>query len=362
MRIASNSNPAVAREQNLPIYLLRMGRARVEFRAQSATSIGHQTDVAARFILLLSDFRSVFFDTGHRWEVRGNLESAQKIRDDYLALNPNMIFLAAMPLQGHEGPIALFGDDWPYWVRDTQGAIIIFNAPFLPQDQAHGLIDFTHPDIQNHIIQQAIAVSKCGLYDGVFMDWWSEDGPVLRSGKNGFEAEQRARDNIIKGIRNNVRPDFLIMVNTNERIIPRTAPYINGAFMETRTPGTDGAAAPNALATLQRSLSWLEQNLREPRVNALEGGADSSQPPDSPTNLRWMRAVTTLSLTHSDGYIMFRTGLQGHGHYWYDFWDADLGRPVGEKAQVYEGRDGLYIREYTNGWAAYNHSGAPAGW
>ena len=150
-------------------------------------------------------------------------------------------------------------------MRDTQGAIIIFNAPFLPQDQAHGLIDFTHPDIQNHIIQQAIAVSKCGLYDGVFMDWWSEDGPVLRSGKNGFEAEQRARDNIIKGIRNNVRPDFLIMVNTNKRIIPRTAPYINGAFMETRTPGTDGAAAPNALATLQRSLSWLEQNLREPR-------------------------------------------------------------------------------------------------
>ena len=69
-----------------------------------------------------------------------------------------------------------------------------------------------------------------------------------------------------------------------------------------------------------------------------------------------MRAFTTLSLTHSDGYVLFNLG-EGHEHYWYDFWDADLGRPVGPKAQLYEERPGLYIREYTNGWAVYNHSG-----
>ena len=32
---------------------------------------------------------------------------------------------------------------------------------------------------------------------------------------------------------------------------------------------------------------------------------------------------------------------------------------MGEKAQVYDGRDGLYMREFTNGWAVYNHSGSP---
>ena len=26
-------------------------------------------------------------------------------------------------------------------------------------------------------------------------------------------------------------------------------------------------------------------------------------------------------------------------HYWFDFWDADLGQPIGEKAQLYENRD-----------------------
>ena len=74
-----------------------------------------------------------------------------------------------------------------------------------------------------------------------------------------------------------------------------------------------------------------------------------------------MRAATALSLTFSDGYVLFRIdeweGRHGHWHYWYDFWDADLGRPVGEKGQLYQGIDGLYIREFTNGWAVYNHSG-----
>lgn len=45
---------------------------------------------------------------------------------------------------------------------------------------------------------------------------------------------------------------------------------------------------------------------------------------------------------------------------WYDFWDAPLGCPTGgdeTKAQFYENREGLFIREYTNGWAVYNRSG-----
>ena len=71
-----------------------------------------------------------------------------------------------------------------------------------------------------------------------------------------------------------------------------------------------------------------------------------------------MRAITTLSLTHSDGYVQFAIGSARHNHYWYDFWDADLGRPVGAKGQLYQDTEGLYIRKFTNGWAVYNHSGA----
>ena len=107
----------------------------------------------------------------------------------------------------------------------------------------------------------------------------------------------------------------------------------------------------------EHALSWLENNLREPRIHALQGYSIPGEALDSPNNRRWMRALTTLSLTHSDGYVLY-TESGVFTHYWYDFWDADLGRPVGEKAQLYdEDTPGLYIREYTNGWAVYNHSG-----
>ena len=108
---------------------------------------------------------------------------------------------------------------------------------------------------------------------------------------------------------------------------------------------------------VEKALLWLENNLREPRINGLQAHIQPSETPDSPSSLRWMRAATTLSLTHSDGYVLFRAE-QYHGHYWYDFWDANLGRSVGPKAQLYdEDIPGLYIREFTNGWAVYNHSG-----
>ena len=78
-----------------------------------------------------------------------------------------------------------------------------------------------------------------------------------------------------------------------------------------------------------------------------------TEPPDSPNNRRWMRVFTTMSLTHSDGYVMYNTWTgaipgpdpdaiypwgPGHEHFWYPFWDANLGRPIGPKAQQYQDR------------------------
>ncbi len=39
------------------------------------------------------------------------------------------------------------------------------------------------------------------------------------------------------------------------------------------------------------------------------------------------------------------------------FWDADLGRPVGPKAQHHQNIEDSVIRKFTNGWAVYNRSG-----
>ena len=145
------------------------------------------------------------------------------------------------------------------------------------------------------------------------------------------------------------------------------------------------------LAEMESTLLWSEQNFQYPQINCLEGWADKREPLDSSTNQRWMRVFTTLSLTHSNGYVNFVSGIasqnhthlyeiwEGHAaehargepgdhthqHYWYPFYDAPLGRPIGgdeTKGQSYRNSDGipiegLFIREYTNGWAVYNRSG-----
>ena len=55
------------------------------------------------------------------------------------------------------------------------------------------------------------------------------------------------------------------------------------------------------------------------------------------TNFQWVSLLTTLSLTHADGYAMIQhLGLpKGDDWHWYDFWDADLGQPVSAKRQLY---------------------------
>ena len=306
----------------------------------------------------IPEFGLAFSHTSHGVTIAGIIDDAVQRRDKLLAINPYMVYLAYILMR--EYPPDEEPEDWPYWVRDANGKRV--------SDYEGGyLVDFTHPHVQNRIVQQAIAVSKCGLYDGIMFDYWSESWPVLVQRDvntnslrvfRTMEAEQHARDNILRRIRAETRPNFLIMGNVNAEIIPRTAPYINGGFMESTTPGDQSAESiETSLNKIKNTLTWLEQNLREPRINALEGWAVPTAPLNSPTNLRWMRAFTTLNLTHSDGYVLFMDVINGE-KYWHDFWDTDLGRPVGEKGQLYENREGLYIREFTNGWAVYNHSGA----
>ncbi len=306
-----------------------------------------------------------------------HVESAKEGWDEMLALNPNMIFIVSMNYQA-ENPNK-YPEDWPYWVRDESGnRIEVDGEPFL--------IDFTLPEVQDQVVQRAVAIAKCGLYDGIFLDWWAEwwfDKPVHRYYANdvqegAVEMLRRIREGV-----DEVREDFLIIANTLHSKAPHSASYLNGTFMETQ-----GGYTYAELAKIENTLLWSEQHFRSPQINCLEGQTDKTQPLDSPRNQQWMRLFTTLGLTHSDGYVNLSTGIlyedhehlyeiwpghfaehargelvdHAHQHYWYDFWDAPLGRPVGEKGQLHKNRksvsiEGLFIREFTNGWAVYNRSG-----
>ena len=295
------------------------------------------------------NFRS---DADGTIKAMGYMPSARQIHDDYLGMNPNMLFLREVRMISFwfsEYP----PDEFDYWLRDDDGNIL------LGWKGSAGLVDFTHPKVQDLIVGQVLAMAKCGLWDGVMFDHWNEQGDVLH-GKVTVAQQLEARLNILKRIRQVVGDDFLIIGNTNHRKAPFTSPHMNGLFMETGR-GIDYPVWH--IMEIEDTLSWAEEMMQAPRINALETETVRSQAPDSPDNLKWMRLFTTLSLTHSDGYFLHvydidpKTHLETHLHHWYSFWDADLGRPVGEKGVQYQNRDGLFTREFTNGWAVYNRSG-----
>ncbi len=320
-------------------------------------TLSYEARIAQHDLFWSPGFGLHWLETNQGVQLVGYLDRALQQRDALLDLNPNMIFIRGIPMRdaGQE----TFPEEWPYWLRDAVGNRV-------PDERWKSfLIDFTLPDAQEWIIQHALAASKCGLYDGIFIDWWSENYPSLVNPQTGeiyrtLEVELRARKSILQRIRNGVGDDFLIMVNPNRRKTPHAAPHINGFFMETLRD-YDGGYRHDGLIQIESTLLWAEEHLQTPQINCLEGWGVPTQSPDSPTNRRWMRVFTTMSLTHSDGYVVYNTGVgapgHDHDHYWYDFWDANLGQPIGPKAQQYQNIEGLFIREFTNGWVVYNRSG-----
>ncbi len=302
----------------------------------------------------------------------GYLEGARETRQRQLAQNPNMIFLHDVRIYHHDRPEA-FPPGSDFWLRDAQGQIIR-NA------NNEYLINFLKPEVQDLLIKRIISFERCGLYDGVFLDGFHNNFTGFMGRRHypvSNEEIIQVMLNILRAVRSQVREDFLVLINTNRTKATRYTEYVNGTFMETLTDNhfsdNPGGYTHGGLYEIEDTLTWSEEKFRSPQINCLEGWGIPTEPPDSPDNRRWMRVFTTMSLTHSDGYVMYTTGTgaipgpdpdaiypwgPGHEHFWYPFWDANLGHPIGPKAQLYQNVEGLFIREFTNGWAVYNRSGS----
>ena len=300
--------------------------------------------------------------TPEGWKLAGDVQRAQQMHSELFSRNPNSVLLMSIGYFTERSDA--FPLDFPYWLRDAKGNPRVgdeIDFEDIPEDEVVDfLLDFTRLEVQDMVVEKAIAVARCGIYDGIMLGHWNEEHRL-----NDYytkEKEHHARDTILQRIRAAVGDDFLIMVDTNWKEIPRWAPYINGAFMELsfntvrhRRVEREGYTREDLLS-IENQLKWAETHFREPHINGLEGFGLTAEPPDSPRNQQWMRLFTTMSLIHSDGYVLYNVG-DSHSNYWYSFWDADLGQPIGEKGQRYENTDGLFIREFTNGWAIYNRSG-----
>lgn len=257
------------------------------------------------------------------------IAEARQTRQKLLALNPNLILLAE--IRYRDAWDSYLPADHEWWMRNESGERVVGWA-----EGNFYRMDVSNPAFHKAVAMQAEAAIESGVFDGVMLDWWSdEDGRI----------------ELIQTIREAIGEDALVIANANDRQTPESAPYINGYFMECWRSQT-----PEHWRRIAETLLWAEANLREPRINCIETWYETSR-----QDLNRMRATTTLALTHSEGYCLFSDPndlpTPDHKHDWYSFWDVDLGRPAGPGII---NESGFARREYENGTAIYNPMGNEA--
>jgi hypothetical protein len=263
-----------------------------------------------------------------------SIASARAFRADLLKRNPNMTLLAE--IRYRDASRNYLPEDSPWWLRDGERK----KKPGW-EEGGYYLLDFHNPEFRAHIARRAAAAVKSGALDGVMFDWWHERP----------QDDADARVELAKAVREAIGPDALIIVNSNHERVERSAPFVNGLFMECYTTKTSGD-----WKKIGDTLGWAEASLRAPHINCCETWYHESR-----RDLALMRATTTLALTMSDGFCLFSDPnplpTPDHLHDWYAFWNRGLGRPL---AAGREREDGTWERAFEHGIVIYNPAGGKA--
>ncbi|MBK8176658.1 MAG: hypothetical protein IPK66_15795 [Rhodospirillales bacterium] len=271
-------------------------------------------------------------------------------RRELARLNPNAVVLAEV--RYYDAWQDYLPPDSPLWRRDKSGEPVISGGLIYGARQVY-LLDFSKPELRDSVAAQCKAYVETGVFDGCMFDWWNG----AYSDTPGAEGTDRLK--MIQMVRAAVGDKALLIGNVNGSLPKMTASYLNGVYMEGF--GSKGFADWRQAVA---NLVWLEAHLRAPAVTALEGWYDCGDCSGDPAtieargrgHLALMREVTTLSLTNSDGYVLFgdpdALPTLDHLHSWYSFWDKTLGRPVGPKGV--RSQDGSYRRAFGNGCVVFN--------
>jgi hypothetical protein len=323
-----------------------------------------------------------------------SLNEALQRRAELRKLNPNLVLLCEVRYrEGRYVPAGkkvklwqqgAYPPDSEFWLKDKDGKLCpgwgedVDGDGKVELDEIHHmLVDFRNPKLHKLIAEKALALKKSQVFDGVMLDWWNEHHATTGPWPNWNgthltrDDERAARIAILSKIREKVGDDFLIIVNSNYRPVPRSAPFVNGLFMECWKSKYNQVYNQGQVKKMETTLLWAEKNLKKPRINCLEGWRVVTdytgdlkirvKERNNDVNQKWMRMITTLGLTHSNGYVLFgddnKQPCPDHLHNWYAFWDVDLGKPLslGKKQN-----DGSSRREFSNGTAVYNPPGNKA--
>jgi len=257
------------------------------------------------------------------------------LRGQLLAKNPNVILIAEIRYKNARGDF--YPEDSPFWQRDGAGNRIPDSGSTV-NPSTYFLLNFALPEFQDHVARQCKAAFNTGVVDGCFLDWWVP--------------ETASRIQLLTKVRAVAGDEALIIVNVNGTKPVKSANLINGIYMEGLS-----SSFFNSWKTAADNIVWASANLKAPRIIALEAWFDPQTPVESGRNdQQKMRRLTTLMLTHGDGYVLYgdpnSLPTPDHLHDWYPFWDKRLGTPV--SAPHVQQADGSYQREFQSGLVTYN--------
>ena len=192
--------------------------------------------------------------------------------------------------------------------------------------------------------------------DGVFLDWWIDNQPYLS------EPEVRiARTRIAKAIRSKVGPGPIIMGNVGWTREASTHASLNGVFMELwKRPSKRGYSCLELLR-IEDLLAFHDRNLAQPKIVVLEpwrqSKSSSSSDRKTKRNMAWAKLFTAMAaVVPRNGYILYSDNARDrnsddHGHFYYDIYRTDLGRPTSGYGAIARG---VGYRRFEKGIVAYN--------
>lgn len=264
---------------------------------------------------------------------RASLRRALENRRKLLSMNPHLVFL--LEVRWRDAPGSFLPADSPFWKRNADGSRA---AGWDGGPEPYYLLDPESAAWRENIARQARIAVESGLYDGIMLDW------------NGTLP-------VVKRVRESIGERAIIVVNIHDDIVDgmKYKDLINGSFMEMNPESPDAASDFSSARTTweqaRKALLWFEANFRKPTVNCFEvWGARRDE--------RRMRAATTLTLTHSNGSVLYADPnplkTPDHLHDWYSFWDFPLGKP---KGRMTANADGSFTRAFTGGTVIYNPHG-----
>lgn len=258
-----------------------------------------------------------------------SLDAAFAKKRSLRGFNPDMKLLIELGYTENCDEATDIPPEHVFWMRDEHGHRVP-GWPYFPYPLWK--LNIGSAAYREHVALAAQNAMGTGVWDGMFLDVWSDDA-------NHLDLIQRIRGKV---------GSKMVIANVNYRICPLTAPYLNGVMMECGSLTT-----PAQWRQVEQAMDYYQSHLLDPQAICLEVAGPRDQ-----ENI--MRAATCLTLTHSNGYVLYADPGAGfastHLHKWHRFWDKSLGKPIGGLQRV----GNTSRREFERGTAVYNPMGSVA--